>query len=123
MPVITRPDRPTHETEGVRFTTLATPSRGTTETSIWQIEVAPRRPGFPHQVTREELFHVLSGRLTVSIDGERHEAAPGDTVAVPPDTTFSLANDTDEPVRALVCFPVGGQARTGDGTFTPPWAE
>lgn len=123
MAVITPPDRPTHEAEGVRFTTLATPSRGTTETSIWQVELAPGAPGVPHQVTREELFHVLHGRLTVSIDGQRHEAAPGDTVAIPPDTTFALANERDEPARALVCFPVGGQARTGDGTFTPPWAQ
>jgi quercetin dioxygenase-like cupin family protein len=122
MTVITRPDRPTHETAGVQFTTLATPSRGTSETSIWQVELPPGTPGFPHQVTREELFHVLHGRLTVTIDGERHEASSGDTVAVPPDTTFALANESDEPVRALVCFPVGGQARTGEGTFTPPWA-
>jgi quercetin dioxygenase-like cupin family protein len=123
MTVITRPDRPTHEAEGVQFTTLATPSRGTSETSIWQVELAPGTPGFPHQVTREELFHVLHGRLTVTIEGERHEATPGDTVAVPPDTTFELTNESGEPMRALVCFPVGGHARTGEGTFTPPWAE
>jgi quercetin dioxygenase-like cupin family protein len=123
MAVIARPVSPTHETGGVRFTTLATPSRGTTETSIWQAEISPGTPGVPHQVTREELFHVLDGRLTVSIDGDRHDAGPGDTVVIPPDTTFSLANETDQPARALVCFPVGGQARTEEGTFTPPWAE
>ena len=123
MTVIARPHHPTHEAKGVKFTSLATPSRGTSETSIWQVEIAPGTPGFPHQVTREELFHVLVGRLTVSMNGDRHEAAPGDTVAIPPDTTFALANETDEPVHALVCFPVGGQARTNEGTFTPPWAE
>lgn len=123
MAVITRPDRPTHEAGGVTFTTLATPRRGTTETSIWQVELAPGTPGLPHQVTREELFHVLHGRLTVTLDGHRLEATSGDTVAIPPDTTFALANESDEPARALVCFPVGGQARTDQGTFTPPWAQ
>ena len=42
---------------------------------------------------------------------------------VPADTRFDVVNDGDGPLRMLCCLPVGGQARTDDATFTPPWAE
>jgi mannose-6-phosphate isomerase-like protein (cupin superfamily) len=47
----------------------------------------------------------------------------GDTFVVPPDTRFEVANAGSVPLRMLCCLPVGGQARTADATFTPPWAE
>jgi quercetin dioxygenase-like cupin family protein len=123
MPVITASARSTHELDGITFTSLATPSRGTAETSVWEVEIAPGTPGAPHEVTREELFVILAGRATVLLDGRRGEATAGDTVVVPPHTPFALANEGAEPVRALVCFPVGGQARADGATFTPPWAQ
>lgn len=123
MPVIAGSDRSTYELGGATFTSLATPSRGTVESSVWQVELAPGTPGVPHEVTREELFVILGGRAAVLLGGRRSEATVGDTVVVPPDTPFALANEGDEPVHALVCFPVGGQARADGATFTPPWAR
>jgi hypothetical protein len=34
-----------------------------------------------------------------------------------------MSNPGDEPLLALACLPVGGQARIGDQSFTPPWAQ
>ena len=123
MAVITRADAPSHEMNGVTFTALASPRRGSSETSVWQVEVPPGTPGAPHEMTREEILVVVAGRAAVRLGDERFEAAAGDTIVVPPATMFELTNAGDDPLRAIVCLPVGGQARMGDDTFTPPWAQ
>jgi quercetin dioxygenase-like cupin family protein len=123
MPILTAPRAPTHELGTTRFTSLATPSRGTAETSIWRVEIAPRTPGVMHEVSREELFLVVGGRARVCIGASEQDAAAGDTIVVPPHTPFAVANDTDEPLEAICCLPVGGQALLAGGEpFTPPWA-
>ncbi len=123
MAVITAPSAPTHDIGGARFTSLATPARGSTDTSVWLVEVDPGAPATPHQLTREEVFVVLGGRASVQLGGTQHEAGPGDAIVVPADTPFALGAAGEEPLRALCCLPVGGQARLADGEpFTPPWA-
>lgn len=124
MPVIPSPPAATHRLGGARFTSLATPSRGSTETSVWQVEIEPGSPPTPHSVTREEVFVVLSGTATVELDGVRGTAGAGDAIVVPAGVPFSLSNGDDENLRLLCCLPVGGQARVGDGEpFTPQWAQ
>lgn len=124
MPVLRHPERPTHELGSTRFTSLATPTRGSAETSLWRVHIAPQTPGTPHQVSREEIFHVLAGRAAVRIGEDRAMAGPGDTILVPARTTFAIANSDDEALELLCCFPVGGEAILEDGTaFTPPWAR
>jgi quercetin dioxygenase-like cupin family protein len=124
MAIIPAPLAPTHELGAARFTALATPTRGSTDTSVWLVEIAPGHPGQPHRLTREEVFVVLAGRAEVSLDGEVSRAGVGDAIVVPPDVPFALAAAGPEPMRALCCLPVGGQARLGDGEqFVPPWAQ
>jgi quercetin dioxygenase-like cupin family protein len=123
MTVLPAPPAPTHELGNARFTSLATPSRGSRETSVWRVEIAPRSPATPHSLTREEIFVVLDGAAAVTMDGERSTARAGDAIVVPPGVNFALANETDDPLHLLCCLPVGGQGRIGDGApFTPPWA-
>ena len=50
-------------------------------------------------------------------------AGGGDAIVVPPGVDFQIANDGDTVLRLLCCLPVGGQAVTADGRFTPPWAN
>lgn len=124
MPVITAPADATHTLGSTRFTSLATPSRGSQETSVWRVEIAPRTPATPHSLTREEVIVVLNGEATVEIDGVGDAARPGDAIVVPAGVEFALANDGDQPLRLLCCLPVGGQGRIADGDpFTPPWAQ
>ncbi len=124
MPVIPSPSAATHELGGTRFTSLATPSTGSTETSVWQVEIEPNTPATPHSLTREEVFVVLGGTATVSVDGTPGSAAVGDAIVVPAGVPFELSNAGDENLRLLCCLPVGGQARMGEGEpFTPPWAQ
>lgn len=123
MAVVSAPAEPTHHFGAAHFTSLATPTTGSLDTSVWLVEVEPGTPGNPHELTREEIFVVLSGRAAVELGGARQTAVAGDAIVVPPGVTFALAADGDEPLRALCCLPVGGQARLGGGEpFTPPWA-
>lgn len=123
MPVITAPSAPTHDIGTARFTALAGPSRGSTETSVWRVEVLPGAPGAPHRLTREEVFVVLAGRATVRIDGTSAQAGVGDAIVVPSGVPFELTAEGDEPLRAICVLPVGGQAQLDGGEpFTPPWA-
>lgn len=124
MPVLTAPAAPTHEVGGARFTSLATPSRGATDTCVWKVEILPGNPAVPHSLTREEVFVVLEGTASVRLAGDASQARAGDAIVVPAGVDFELANASSEPLRLLCCLPVGGQARLADGAaFTPPWAE
>ena len=123
MAVLPAPPAPTHELGGARFTSLATPSRGSSDTSVWMVEIAPGTPGTAHRLTREEVFVVLGGRAEVRLGEAVAMARPGDAIVVPPGVAFALAPDGDEPLRALCCLPVGGQGQLAGGEpFTPPWA-
>jgi quercetin dioxygenase-like cupin family protein len=124
MPVIPAPAAPTHDLPGARFTTLASPSRGAAETSVWRLELLPGADAPVHSVTREEIFVALDGAATATLDGVEHAVCAGDALVLPPGTGFSIAAAGDAPFRAIVCLPVGGQAAfAGGAPFTPPWAE
>ncbi len=124
MAVIPAPAAPTHQLGGASFTSLATPSRGSKDTSVWQVEIQPGTPATPHRLTREEVFVILSGSALVRIDGQRATAEAGDVVVVPTAVDFEIVAGGSEPLRALCCLPVGGQAQLADGEpFTPPWAQ
>ena len=124
MPVLRSPKSPTHSLGGARFTSLATPTRGSTDTAVWQVEILPGTPAVPHSLTREEVFVVLEGVAEVSIGDNDDTAAAGDAIVVPAGVDFRLSNGGEAPLRLICCLPVGGQGRLEDGTtFTPPWAE
>lgn len=124
MPVLSRPEAHTHEIPGARFTSLATPSRGSQDTSVWRVELAPRTASSVHELTREEVFVLLSGSARVRLGDTQSVAGPGDAIVVPVNTPFALENCTDEPLTALCCLPVGGEARMPEGqSFVPPWAR
>lgn len=123
MPVITAPTAPTHEVGSTRFTSLATPTRGCTRTSVWQVEVPAGELPTPHTLTDEEVFVVLDGSAEVELDGVRATASVGDAIVVPPGVAFALGAGGGQPVRLLCALPVGGQAvLPGGEPFTPPWA-
>lgn len=123
MTVLTCPDTPGHDLGGTRFTSLATPRRGTTENAVWRVEIDAGTQATPHSLTREEIFVVQEGRARVRIGDYEGEAGPGDAIVVPRGTEFEIRNNSDRILRLLCCLPVGGQAVMGGNAFTPPWAE
>lgn len=123
MPLLSRTDAPIFHLPGVRFTTLASPSRGARDNAVWEVTVEPGTAGAPHRLTREETFVALEGQAAVELDGQPLALAAGSALVVAAGQTLALSNPGPQPFRALSVFPVGGQAVLGDGqAFTPPWA-
>jgi len=124
MPVVHAPPHPTHQAGETRFTSLATPSSGARETSVWRVVVPAVAPAVPHTLTREEVLVVLGGTARVRLGAAEETAGAGDAIVVPPGVAFELSSAGEGPLELLCCMPVGGQARLADGTvFTPPWAR
>jgi quercetin dioxygenase-like cupin family protein len=122
MPVISGATAPTFALEGVSFTGLAAPSRGSAETSMWRVAIAPHTPGAAHHVSREEIFVAVRGQAVVTLGPDRHDLLAGDALVVPAGTEFALANESDDPFEAVCALPVGGQATMPGGEpFSPPW--
>jgi quercetin dioxygenase-like cupin family protein len=124
MPIIQPSPMPSHEMDATRFWQLASPSTGSTEASVWRLEVSPGSEPVPHAMTREEILVVLEGTARASIDGAVEDVPAGSAIVVPADATFALGAAGSEAVVALAYLPVGGQAKIGDEEpFTPPWAQ
>jgi len=124
MPVITRSTAPVFELENATITGITSPSRGASDTATWRVQFNDGSESPPHSLTREETFLVLSGSLTVRYadSGTEERADAGDALIVPPGQRFSLVADGG-PAEAICVFPIGGEAITEDGQFTPPWAR
>ncbi len=124
MPVIPAAEAPSFDIPGVRFTGLASPSRGARETAVWRLTMDPSTEPTTHRLTREEIFIAIAGKGRFKIGTEEFDVAAGGAVIVPEDTDFALSNPHDAPFEAVAVLPVGGRARLGDQpAFTPPWAE
>jgi mannose-6-phosphate isomerase-like protein (cupin superfamily) len=122
MSIIRASAAPVFETPGLEVLGLAAPSRGSAESCVWRLTLAPGTPGTPHSIDREEIFVVLSGEARVEIDGEDAPLAAGDALVVPAGRSFSLSNPGAEPFVAMAVMPVGGRAVMPDGAcFSPPW--
>jgi mannose-6-phosphate isomerase-like protein (cupin superfamily) len=122
MPVIQSSQAPQFTIPGLTVTGLAAPSRGSRETCVWRLAIAPGAPGALHTLDREEIFVALAGRAVATIGEDRHELAPGDALIVPAHQPFSLANPHAEVFEAIAVLPVGGLAAMPAGApFAPPW--
>jgi len=123
MPIIKSTAAPKYELPGLKVTGLAAPSRGSKETSVWRIALAPNTPGTMHSVDREEIFIALSGDAEITLAHETLRVSAGDALVIPAGQAFSLANNSGRPFEAIVALPVGGKASMPSGeSFVPPWA-
>jgi|SRR5690348_5792068 len=124
MPLIRAENAPSFTLADATFVGLAAPSRGSRETSVWRVSIAPGAPGTPHSVDREEIFVALAGSAIVSLAGERLELRSGDTLVVPAGQLFALANPGASAFEALAVAPVGVRAQLPNGeAFAPPWSQ
>ena len=94
MAVIAAPTNPTHDLAGTHFTSLATPSRGSSETSVWRVTIEPGVVSTPHRLTREEVFVVLGGTAQVTLDGAESIAHAGDAIVVVENVELTVNGDT-----------------------------
>ena len=102
---------------------------GVTTMGINQIRLAPGQRGRIHRhLQQEEVYFVISGTLTLWIEGERHELGPGEIARVAPEVRRQIANPHDEAVLLLALGGANehigrdGEAFTSwdDATGAPP---
>ncbi|MDR5698007.1 MAG: cupin domain-containing protein, partial [Armatimonadota bacterium] len=58
-----------------------------------------RQEPFGH--TGEEFAYVLSGRMTIVVDGEAYDLGPGDSIHFSSRSLHTFENPTDEPTVAV----------------------
>ncbi|MFZ8758867.1 cupin domain-containing protein [Microbacterium sp. HMH0099] len=77
---------------------------------LWDWTLAPgeRQDGEAHSDGTRELLHVQEGTVTVEVDGDRYDLAPGDALSFHGDTSHSYVNSTDASARfSLTVFEPG----------------
>lgn len=122
MPVVRGHEVHHHETPNAVMSTLASPSLGSKELSLWRVVMTAGKRGPEHRFDVEQVWTVVSGGAGVELDGEDHAVAPGDTLVFPAGAIRRIAAGQDG-FEALVASRAGAHAVLADGTDkgTPPW--
>lgn len=115
---------------GTQVTLLADGAATGGACSVARIVCPPGAGAPPHRHAEAETFHVLQGRLTVTLDGRAAELQAGDLVHVAPHAPHDFRNLSGEPVTFLALgMPAGHEAffRDADelartGRFNPATA-
>ena len=76
---------------------------------VWELEPGTSEGDHTHRSddpadAYEELYYVLSGSGTLTIDGQRHALVPGDAILVPTDVDHGLLADDGAALRILLVF-------------------
>jgi len=118
---VTAADAPRYETPNAVMRTLAAPSLGASDLSVWEVVMRAGQRGPEHQVDREQVWTVLEGELRVDADGEALPLRAGETLRLAPGTPRRISADTD--ARAVVASPAGSIVTTAEGgSRALPWA-
>ncbi|HET6870269.1 MAG TPA: cupin domain-containing protein [Solirubrobacteraceae bacterium] len=122
MPVIHARDTRRHATPNAVMSTLASPSLGSAELSLWRVVMTAGQRGPEHTFDVEQVWTVLDGAADVEINGETHGVAPGDTLVLPANVIRQIAAGHGG-FEALVAARAGARAALADGTDkgTPAW--
>ncbi|MYU55422.1 MULTISPECIES: cupin domain-containing protein [Streptomyces] len=124
MPLSTLADAPVFARDGFTFRPLAVPSRGSSELAVWALEIAPGSAGEVHSMDREEVFVVVSGKVSATVADQEISTASGDAVIVPAHHTLRIRNAcATTPATLTAVTSAGMRATVGDATFPPPWAQ
>jgi quercetin dioxygenase-like cupin family protein len=119
--LLTAADAPRHQTPNAVMRTLAAPSLGARELSVWEVVMTAGQRGPQHTADREQVWIVLEGELRVQLDEHDLTVRTGDVLRVPAGTERRIAATL--PARALVASPAAPMVTTTDGQSRPlPWA-
>jgi quercetin dioxygenase-like cupin family protein len=111
------------ETPNAVMTTLASPTLGgTTDLSLWTVEMSAGSSGPLHRFDSEQLWTVLDGELRVELEGEELRLITGDTIVLPAAAERQIHAETD--TRTIVCGNADGVAWVSAedaARGVPPW--
>lgn len=79
---------------------------------IYYLEIEPGNSiGYHQHGQNEEVYMVIEGRGTMSVNGEKHAAEPGDVFVNKPNWSHGLENDSEALLKILVFEVDGSQPR------------
>jgi quercetin dioxygenase-like cupin family protein len=122
MPIYRPADADPFEAHGSRFESFVRTARGGDSLCAWRLVVAPGTQGVAHRPSHEEVILLLSGRVTVVLDGVGATVGPGDVVHVPAGSELTV-NGGPDGATAWVTTTAGLTAQIGEATMAPPWAQ
>ncbi len=110
------------ETPNAVMTTYASPTQGGSTQALWRVEMAPGAVGPVHVMDGEQIWTVLDGAATVTLDDGPVDAGVGDTLVLPAGRTRRIAADPDRGLTAIVTGR-GAAVASGPGRepTVPPW--
>jgi len=111
------------ETPNAVMTTLASPTLGGAQRSLWRVDMAPGQSGPPHRFDVEQIWTTIAGAGTVELDGTPHALAPGDTIVIAAGVPRRVLADAQAGFAAIVTAAAEARAAMADGTDrgTPAW--
>ncbi len=113
-----------HEMHGARFSSYVSPSSGSEQLCAWNVRVAAGVVGQEHRVSHEEVFLVLAGSPTLTLDGVPATLAAGQVALAPAGARLRLDNRGADDAELWVSTSVGLRAELADGTtVSPPWTR
>jgi quercetin dioxygenase-like cupin family protein len=120
--VIRRADSRRTRTPNAVMTTFASPTQGGSGIALWRVDMAPGAAGPLHAFDAEQVWTVLDGGATVTLDGEELTVAAGDSVVLPAGALRRVAADPHAGVAAVVAAVAGARAAVpGDEPVLPAW--
>jgi quercetin dioxygenase-like cupin family protein len=122
VPVIRRADSRRTRTPNAVMTTFASPTQGGSAIALWRVDMAPGSTGPLHAFDTEQVWTVLDGGATVTLDGEDLAVAAGDSVVLPAGALRRVAADPHTGVAVVVAAAAGARAAVpGDDPVLPAW--
>jgi quercetin dioxygenase-like cupin family protein len=125
MTVIRSTDRRCTPTPNATMTTLASPTQGGSERSLWQVDAAAGAVGPVHVFDVEQTWSILRGTATVVVgDDPALVLAEGDTIVLAPGEVRRITADPDTGYTAVVTSSAAAVATvpgSDDGPVSPRW--
>ncbi|KAM0720815.1 hypothetical protein Q7P37_003100 [Cladosporium fusiforme] len=90
----------------VTWKTLISAPQTATDSLTAGVATCPPQQGHlcPHRHTHAEIYHIISGRGIVQIDGKENEVTAGTVVYIPGDSEHGIRNDSEEDLKWLYVF-------------------
>src|SRR3954452_12942857 len=89
MTLVSLSEAPRFDADGTHVVGLASPSRGSAETSVWRLTLDPGTSSPEHTLSREEVFVALGGSARAVRADCTLDVQAGDAPIGPPDVAFT----------------------------------
>jgi len=121
MQIVHVAQRRTSTTPNASMTTLASPSLGGAESSLWLVDMPAGIRGPEHSFAGEIVWAITGGSGSVRVGGVDHPLEAGDTVVIPAGEMRQFTAGADGFTGVVTVRE--GEVMRGDGSSAgvPPW--